>query len=84
MKPSPSRSISAFSKQTERLTHEYSLSGIETSTLFTKFGRPKNDPELYDVYAIRKEDVDFFTPWWPASATFDFEQFGYFLEVTQE
>ena len=69
-----------FEKRTEKLAYEQRVAVEDIAALYVKCGAPKEDPELFDSYPIKKEDALFFAALLPRSFTFDFECFDYFLE----
>lgn len=84
MKTSIARSIAAFDKKTEQLVHAHEVVVEDVTTLRSKIGAPKEDPELFDSYPIKKEDAAFFATLLPKSFVFDFRRFDYFLEASSQ
>lgn len=82
MSVSVSRSVTAFDKKTEKLVFEQHFAVHDFASLYARCGTPKEDPELFDVYPIKKEDFAFYATLLPASFSFDFDRFDYFLDAS--
>jgi hypothetical protein len=75
------RTLTVFSNATDELVAEYDLLNFNLAE-FKQHFKADEDPLMYYGHEVRKEDVNFISPYLAEQIMFDFDKYAYIVDAT--